>query len=263
MRIAVIIAAGGSGTRYARGSGFDRSKLDEDLGGRPVLHRAVEVFDKLDAVCAIIVAGPGEPEAFARFRERHADRLSIMGAKLVMGGALRSDSVAAALREVPSDATHVAVHDGARPCTPPDLVERLFAAAEDFPAVIPALDVVETLKRVSDAALPAKEDPLAAILGAAPAGPGARLVERTIDRAGLVAVQTPQVFAADLLRRAYAQSGASGTDDAELVERLGEPVAVIEGDARNIKITRQADLGLARAILGVSLPSQRPVHKRF
>ena len=77
-------------------------------------------------------------------------------------------------------------------------------------------------------------------------------------------VQTPQVFEVDLLRRAYEQPGLDGaTDDAMLVERLGEPVHVIDGDPVNLKITRPADLRLIRAILGLAAPAERPVHKRF
>ena len=92
----------------------------------------------------------------------------------------------------------------------------------------------------------------------------ARTVVKTIDRIGLVEVQTPQVFELHLLKRAYSQADLTGaTDDAELVERLGETVHAVEGDVRNIKITRPADLKLTRAILGVQPPAERPVHKRF
>jgi 2-C-methyl-D-erythritol 4-phosphate cytidylyltransferase len=86
----------------------------------------------------------------------------------------------------------------------------------------------------------------------------------TIDRSNLVEVQTPQVFAAELLKHAYAQKDLSGaTDDASLVERLGEKVYTVQGDVRNLKITTRADLHLMRAVLGVPPPAERPVHKRF
>ena len=86
----------------------------------------------------------------------------------------------------------------------------------------------------------------------------------TLDREGLVEVQTPQVFEAGLLRRAYEQADLSGaTDDASLVERLGEPVYVVEGDPCNVKVTRPADLKLMRAILGVKPPAERPAHKSY
>jgi 2-C-methyl-D-erythritol 4-phosphate cytidylyltransferase len=274
MHVAVIIAAAGSSRRYTdadtsdAGAGAGRSKLDEDLGGRPVLQRTVELFTKVAEVSRIIVAGPADDEAYAAFRARHADKLGLLGVKICRGGrSHRWETVRNALAEVPGDGsiTHVAVHDAARPCASERLIDRLLRAAAKHPAVIPALDVPDTLKRVSAQRVEDREvDPLAAILGGAGRPDTAvRLVEATIDRAGLVAVQTPQVFELALLRRAYAQADLSSTDDAQLVERLGEPVAVIDGEATNIKITRPADLHLARQILGVRPPAEREAHKRF
>ena len=110
-------------------------------------------------------------------------------------------------------------------------------------------------------------DPLAAILGGgaeeADQDPKKRTVESTIDRARLMLVQTPQVFEAGLLRRAYEQADMSSTDDASLVERLGEEVVVVEGDARNIKITRRGDVAMAVSIMGLREPKGRASHKRF
>jgi 2-C-methyl-D-erythritol 4-phosphate cytidylyltransferase len=191
-----------------------------------------------------------------------------MGAKLVQGGSARWQSVKAALEAVPAEFTHVAVHDAARPCTPMELLDRTFEAAGKYPAVIPAIDVPDTLKRVSETEDEDKEiDPLDAILGGAgKRNTRVRRVEETVDRSQLVAVQTPQVFEAGLLRRAYAQAGletAPPTDDAQAVERLEEAVTVVEGDPRNVKITRPVDLQVARAVLGVKGPEGRPAHKRF
>jgi 2-C-methyl-D-erythritol 4-phosphate cytidylyltransferase len=213
----------------------------------------------------VIVAGPAEPQAFEQFKLRHADKLSILGVKLVKGGPdHRWQTVQAALAAVPESATHIAVHDAARPCTPPELLDRLFEAAQKHPAVIPAVEVHDTLKRTAESEAAAEEDPLDRILGGAGKPRGKqRIVAETIDRAGLVAVQTPQVFEAALLRRAYAQKELAGTDDAQLVERLGQPVVVVEGDNRNIRITLPSDLPLARAILGLKGPEGRAVHKRF
>jgi 2-C-methyl-D-erythritol 4-phosphate cytidylyltransferase len=266
MKMAVIIPAAGFGRRFARGDEFARSKLDEDLGGRPVLQRTVELFTKHDAVSAIVVAGPHEEAAFGTFRERHGDKLALLGVTLCRGGRThRFETVAAALEHVPEDATHIAVHDAARPCTPPELIDRLFALAESHAAVVPAVEVCETLKRVSaEATVKAEADPLDAILGdAGKPAEAYRTVEQTLDRANLVLAQTPQVFEAGLLRRAYGQDDLAGTDDASLVERLGEAVVVAEGDPRNIKITHSGDIRLARAILGVRAPEGRPAHKRF
>ena len=88
-------------------------------------------------------------------------------------------------------------------------------------------------------------------------------MESTIDRAGLMLVQTPQVFEAALLRRAYEQTDMSSTDDASLVEKLGEEVVVVEGDARNIKITRRGDVAMTVQIMGLREPKGRASHKRF
>jgi 2-C-methyl-D-erythritol 4-phosphate cytidylyltransferase len=276
MMISVVIPAAGFSSRFADALGGEpgeggeggegRSKLDEDLGGRPVLQRTVELFHKRDDVAQIIVAGPHAEDAWQAFRQRHADKLAILGVILCRGGKThRWETVKAALAEVRDDATHIAVHDAARPATPEEVIDRVFAAAAKFDAVIPAVEVADTLKRVSEQEEAAAEADVAdAILGLEPGGgPTARQVEETIDRTRLVAAQTPQIFAAALLRQGVRAGGSGSTDDAGLVERLGEPVRVVEGDPRNIKITRPADVRLARSLLGVSGPAGRPVHKRF
>lgn len=271
MKLAVIIPAAGASSRYLLGGAGDdptppvRSKLDEDLGGRPVVQRTVELFTAVEGVCAIIVAGPADPERMRAFEDRHGDRLRLLGCRIVAGGAEhRAQTVARALEQTPSDATHVCVHDAARPCTPPEVIRRVLAAALEHDAVIPGVAVADTLKRVGPERVSARVDPLAAVLGGTHAGgPPARPVEATIDRDGLVGVQTPQVFGAELLRRAYRQPDLRSTDDAQLVERLGEPVVVVQGDPRNIKITRWADVVIARAILGLRGPEGRATHMRF
>ncbi|TVQ60850.1 MAG: hypothetical protein EA378_10525 [Phycisphaerales bacterium] len=284
MRLAVIIPAAGASSRFraAPDTNADaadpladpgaiagaRSKLDEDLGGRPVLHRTIELFTELEPVVAIIVAAPHDPAAFDEFKRRHADKLAILGAKIVPGGQThRYETVAAALAHVPPNATHVAIHDGARPCTPSDLIERVLEAAALYPAVVPVVELTDTVKRLSPQTREKPADPLAAILGDAGAHASAqdaiRPVLETIPREGLGAVQTPQVFEADLIRRAYTQDNLDSTDDAQLVERLGEEVVAVRGDVRNIKLTHPGDLTIARAILGFKPPSERPTHKRF
>lgn len=271
MNLAVIIPAAGSSDRFklaARAEGHDapRSKLDEDLGGRPVLQRTVELFTSRPEVSAIIVAGPHDDDAMGEFRLRHADKLAVLGVTLVPGGKThRWETVRGALAHVPEACTHVAVHDAARPGTPPELLDRLFEAAERHPAVIPALPIADTVKRVADAPeLAGDADPLAAILGedAKPTAAPRRVAE-TLDRVELVTVQTPQVFEKQLLARAYDDPDPSATDDASLVERLGEPVLVVEGDVRNMKITTPADVRALRAMLNLKGPAQRAAHKRF
>ncbi len=263
MRLCVIIPAAGSSSRY-RASGGMRSKVDEDLGGRPVLQRTVELFQKLDETDSIIVAGPAEDhEAFI---ERHGDKLGLLGVKVCKGGeSHRYETVKNALELVPDDCTHVAVHDAARPCAPVEMIGRVLKAGEKHGAAIPVIDVPDTIKRVEPKAEVDEEvDPLDAILGGAGKDNSSlRKVEETVPRENLVLVQTPQVFALDLIRRAYGQDDLTSTDDASLVERLGEPVVTVEGDARNIKITRPGDLELARKILGLGAPKERAAHKRF
>lgn len=272
MKFAVILPAAGTGSRYADAGGV-RHKLDEDLGGKPLLQRTVEVFTKFEpregVIASIIVAGPADEAAFAEFKERHADRLGLLGAIICRGGAThRWETVQAALARVPADCTHVAVHDAARPCVSPELLDRVFDAARRHEAVIPALPVPDTVKRVRDTGERERDDdPAAAILGLSREGAPLRAVEATLDRAGLVLVQTPQVFARSLLERAYASPDVAATppvtDDASLVERLGVRVIVVEGEARNLKVTRPPDLDLARRVLGFREPEGRAVHKRF
>lgn len=263
MNITVIIPAAGRSTRFG-----PTGKLDQDLGGRPLLMRTVELFTKRQEVRTILVAAP--PDSVDDFRAKHGPSLSFHGATIVEGGrAERWETVRNALAYVPDESTHVAVHDAARPAASTELLDRLFEAARTLDAVIPAVRITATVKRVGDDTTDVADhgdDALAgAILGdAGRTSIDARVVLDTVNRDGLVEVQTPQVFATNLLRRAYEQDDLSGaTDDASLVERLGETVHAIDGDARNIKITTPGDLALVRAILGVRAPAERPAHKRF
>jgi 2-C-methyl-D-erythritol 4-phosphate cytidylyltransferase len=268
--IAVVIPAAGSSSRFNAGNAdavlAPRNKLDEDLGGRPVLQRTVELFNTRPEVCAVIVAGPAEDEAFATFELRHGDKLALLGATLCRGGtADRWESVRNALEHAPGDATHIAVHDAARPVTPAGLIDRVFDLAKTHGAVIPAIDCPDTVKRVDpEPVADTPTDAAAAILGLGDDAPSdLRRVEETLDRAHLVLVQTPQVFEKGLLIRAYEQDDLSSTDDAGLVERLGEPVITTPGDPANIKITRPADVPVARALAGFKPPAERASHKKF
>jgi 2-C-methyl-D-erythritol 4-phosphate cytidylyltransferase len=263
MNVSVIIPAAGQSRRFG-----DADKLAQDLGGRTVLIRTVEIFAKRDEVRSIIVAGP--PEDFDQFTARYGPTLGFHGARVVKGGhEHRWETVRNALAAVPDDATHIGVHDAARPGVTNEVLDRVFQAARKLPAVIPVVPVTATIKKVAEQSIDvggSDDDALIdSILGAEtrvsiPALP----VIQTIERSGLVEVQTPQVFQAKLLQRAYAQADLSGvTDDASLVERLGETVYTVQGDVRNLKITTRADLALMRAILNVPPPAERPVHKRF
>lgn len=269
MKLCIIIPAAGASRRYSDASkraGVEapRSKLDEELGGRPVLQRSVELFTTLPQVLQTIVAGPADPDGFAAFKLRYGDKLGLLGCELIPGGRdERYQTVQLALAKVRPEITHVAIHDGARPCASPELIQRLLDAAARFPAVIPGIDVADTLKRVGQEEIaPAERDPLASILGDGPSK-GYRAVTETIDRKHAVAVQTPQIFERELILKAYGQKDLRSTDDAQLVERLGQQVIVVPGDVRNIKITRPEDLTLARAILNVKPPEERPSFLKF
>jgi 2-C-methyl-D-erythritol 4-phosphate cytidylyltransferase len=233
-RIAAIICAAGSGTRFGPSSG---SKLDQDLHGKTVLARAVQAIASQPEVFATIVAGPADRHALARFRDRHEASLRPLGTTICPGGITeRYETVKAGLdhiRETLTGIDAVLVHDAARPCTPAAVIRRVISALEDQAAVVPGVPVPDTLKRAQPAS---------------GAGPGQHQVEATISREGLFACQTPQGFHLELIARAYDQADLSSTDDAQLVERLGEPVLLVAGDPRNLKITRPEDLELARAI---------------
>ena len=257
-----LILAAGRSERFG-----DADKLAQDIGGRPLLMRTVELFTKREEVRSILVAGP--PDSLEDFKNRYGASLGFHGARIVEGGrAERWESVRNALGEAP-DCSHIAVHDAARPVVSKSLLDRLFQAAKSLAAVVPAIQIAATVKRVTqettDVADRAEEALADAILGeVGRQSIHARKVCETIDRQGLVEVQTPQIFQAELLRRAYEQDKLDGaTDDAMLVERLGEAVHVIDGDRSNIKVTTQGDLKLVRALLGVRPPADRPVHKRF
>ena len=247
-RVGVVIPAAGRSTRFGLGD-----KISQDVGGRPMLLRSVELFARRDEVGAIVVAAP--PDSLDEFRERWGTQLGFHGARIVAGGTVeRWETVRNALAAVPENCTHVAVHDAARPAAGEELVARVFDAARVHDAVIPGDPVTSTIKRVSEETVDAEEADAVAdsILGeiSETTKIKGRRVVGTVPRERLVAVQTPQVFRAELLRRAYAQADLAGaTDDAMLVERLGADVVVVDGDPRNVKVTTAADLALVRAIL--------------
>jgi 2-C-methyl-D-erythritol 4-phosphate cytidylyltransferase len=192
-----------------------------NLTGRPMLEHALDGLRNSGVVDAIVVAVPPK-------RTDQAKLVFGGDAIIVAGGADRTESVRLALAAV-GDAEFVLVHDAARALTPPSLIVRVVAALQSgHPAVVPALPVSDTIKAV---------DANGVVLG-------------TPERSGLRAVQTPQGFQTELLRRAYERAGAGGfTDDSSLVESIGTPVQVVEGDPLAFKITTPNDLLLAEALL--------------
>lgn len=207
--------AAGSGTRFGSPKQFAL------LAGRPVAAWAVDACRRA-ADGVVVVVPPGAT----------ADAL---GADVVVeGGATRSASVRRGLAAVPGDAAVVIVHDAARPLASDELFGAVLGALADpeVAGALCAVPVVDTIKRLGPAAT-------AGSLGD---------VVATVDRAELVAVQTPQAFRADVLRRAH-RHGAEATDDASLVEAMGATVRVVPGDPRNIKLTAPVDLAYAQLLL--------------
>jgi len=220
---AVIIPAAGRSTRFGDAR---TKKIFADLDGRPVWQRSVEAFIHRGDVAQIIVAISADDRPI--FEERYQELIDGYKLTLVNGGQERVDSVAAALLAVLPDCPFVAVHDAARPCVEPGLIDRVFAKAIERGAAIPGLAVSDTLKRVDS---------------------DGRIIE-TVPRASLYGVQTPQAFRRDWLDLAYANRGnlPGITDDAQLLEAAGFPCQIVEGSASNIKITRGEDLPLARLL---------------
>jgi 2-C-methyl-D-erythritol 4-phosphate cytidylyltransferase len=229
MKVSVIIPAAGASRRF----GGKTKKIFERLKDRPVFLRSVELFVNRDDVCQVqLVVAKEDVETM---QTRYAANIGFMGVKLTVGGAERSDSVRSALANVSDEADFICVHDAVRPCVSSLWVDKVFAAAEKVGSAILAYPVHGTLKQVN------KDD---------------RIVH-TVGREALWEAQTPQVFRKDVLIRAYEQAGGPATDDAALVEALGEPVAVVRSDPRNIKITTRSDLALAAAVVD-SLPRPKP-----
>ncbi|MFA9479700.1 2-C-methyl-D-erythritol 4-phosphate cytidylyltransferase [Phycisphaerales bacterium AB-hyl4] len=259
MKTAVILPAAGAGRRFNDDTQAGQaSKVELELAGKPVFLRSIDLFLRRDEVSDVLLAVA--PDKVDAFTARWGDTLRFHGVRIVPGGTVeRWETVTKALAEVPAHCTHVAVHDAARPMASDALIDRIFTAAAKHDAVVPGLAVTSTLKRVEAAAVDdePEADPLDAIFGdvGKPTQPTLQQVVETVPRAGLVAVQTPQVFTVDLLRRAYAPiidgklDPAGVTDDASLVEALGERVYVVEGDAGNMKLTRREDVPLFEAII--------------
>ena len=216
-RSAVIIVAGGSGRRM----GASLPKQFLFLGNEPVLVRTVRAFaEALPGAELVVVL----PEAHIAYWRDLAARFDVPRHTAVAGGSERFDSVRQGLEAVSDEV--IAVHDGVRPLASRELILRTFAAARKEGAAVPAVAPADSVRTVDgDASHP-------------------------LDRSRLRLVQTPQVFRADLLRRAYAADFSPAfTDDASVVEAAGHAVALCEGDRRNLKITAPEDLLCAEALL--------------
>jgi 2-C-methyl-D-erythritol 4-phosphate cytidylyltransferase len=216
-----ILAAAGSGERL----GLDRPKAFASLNDRPLIAEPLERLDASDWIDGIVVAAPPEWEepCILVAEEVAAGKV----AKAVTGGATRSESVQHALAEVPEDATVVLVHDAARPLITDGVIERVITSLGDgWDGAVPVLPIADTVKRID----------------------GDSVVE-TLERNGLVAVQTPQSFTAPVLREALAGDVSAAPDCASLVEARGGRVRAVEGDPRLRKVTTLTDLDLVASWL--------------
>jgi len=225
MSTAAIIPAAGLGLRL----GGETPKAFREVGGESLLVHAVRgllAATAADLACLVVAVPAGTEDAVLKELEPYAGETRLI---VVAGGAERADSVRAALDVVPVDGIDcVLVHDAARAFVPATVVERVVEAVRGgASAVVPAVPVTDTIKRVS----------------------AAGEVVDTPDRSTLVAVQTPQGFDPVVLRRAHAAGGAGATDDAMLCERLGVTVLTVEGSEDAFKVTRPRDLLLAEALL--------------
>ena len=222
MKRYAVIVAGGRGERM----GADRPKQFLEIEGKPILRHTIERFLAFDPFIEVIVVLPSAQKDWWRDYCRQNGFLKRY--TIVSGGITRFHSVQNALRFV-GDEGVVAVHDGVRPLVRRDLLERIFKAAETHPAVVPVVPVVESVRRVEEE----KSAP--------------------VSRDGLMLVQTPQVFEASLLKRAYDRPfSPSFTDDASVVEASGGSVHLVAGDRINLKITTPDDLQLAAGLFRLS-----------
>ena len=219
---AALVPAAGASSRME-----GRDKLFAYLDGVPVLARSLRALDQCALIDEIVVAT--RQESILKVGDLCRDYGIRKPVKIVEGGATRTESVLKAAVQAGKEAEFLAVHDGARPLVDQKVLETVIRRAYRCAAAAPATAVKDTVKVARDG-----------------------VVERTLERAELFAVQTPQVFDASLLKAALQdalEQGAALTDDCSAVERLGKKVYLVDGSYENLKITTPIDLSLAEKIL--------------
>lgn len=213
--IGLVLAAAGAGSRF----GAETPKQFLQLRGLPVYQHSLRRFSALCAEMVVVV-----PEDRVSSTAESVRELEIgCPTRVIAGGKHRQESVWKGLRALRSEIEVVLVHDAARPFVSEELIRRVIEGTLEFSACIPAIPVGETVKEVT---------------------PGGH-VGRTVDRSSLCLAQTPQGFRRDILESAFENAAAEnffGTDEASLVERLGVPVRVVDGEPVNLKITWPDDL---------------------
>lgn len=233
---AVILAAAGQSSRF---KDPNYKKPFAQLNRKAVWLYSAELFLKRRDVRQVVIVI--SPEDKQEFLQKFGPNLAVLGVEVALGGNERADSVQNALAKVDPDVDFVVIHDAARPCVDADLIESVFKATQQHPAVIPAIPVTSTLKSSANG----------------------QKVDKTVDRAKLYQAQTPQAYARDLLISMYAKrDGAQPTDESQLAEMQGHEVAMVKGSPFNLKITTRQDLVLARACLE-AMPKPKfdaPIH---
>ncbi len=230
-QFAVILAAAGQSRRFGDSAG---KKPFVSLLGKPVwLHSAEKFAARPDVQQLVVIVSP---EDEANFRHANEAVLKRLGATVVAGGRQRMDSVSNGIDAVNERIDFVAIHDGARPCVSTELIENVFDAIRTCDCVIPALPVSSTVKRSDD---------------------GGNTVAQTVDRSQLFLAQTPQAFSRNViveLFRKYRDSGAqmSVTDEAQLAEKYGVEVRIVNGCPLNLKLTKQIDLQVAETFMSIN-----------
>jgi 2-C-methyl-D-erythritol 4-phosphate cytidylyltransferase len=229
-KIVAILPAAGLGTRM--GAGAPKQFLE--LDGVPILILTLRRIAACRLVTNIIVAT--RSDEIPRMESLIANEKLTQSVKVVKGGDTRQESVAQALITVSEDADFILVHDAVRPFVTVDQITRVIEEARRCKAAILGIPAMDTVKEVKRASLP--ED--------------VALITATVPRERVVLAQTPQVFDAKLLKEAFALAAADGvnaSDESGLIEKLGHDVHVVLGSERNIKITKPADMDLARFYL--------------
>jgi 2-C-methyl-D-erythritol 4-phosphate cytidylyltransferase len=223
-KVAAIICAAGTSSRF----GGKRKKAFVDVSGRAVFLRSVELFSNRDDVKQVLLGIAPEDEELVSVK--WGPNLKFFGVSIFMGGSERFDTVNKGIELVKDDIDLIAVHDACRCCVTEKIIDSTIAAAARSGASIPACPVTATIKQAKD-----------------------NIITQTVDRAGLYEAQTPQIFSASLLKKAYENlknlDKGKISDDAQLVEALGHKVTIVETDSSNIKITRQSDIAVVEAIL--------------
>ena len=214
-----IIVAGGKGERM----NAEIPKQFLEIHGKPILMHTLEVFRRYDASMELILVLPSvQIEFWKELCKKHAFDIPH---QIVSGGQTRFQSVKNGLKATRSNLL-IAVHDGVRPLVSIDTIERCFDEAEKSGAAIPVIDLVESIRQISENE------------------------SSSVDRSAYKLVQTPQVFESELLKKAYEQEFTPlFTDDASVVEALGTKIQLVEGNRENIKITTEFDLRIAESLI--------------